>query len=538
MKKLCLFILLIICGRVLSQPSLLWAKAINGAWGMSIGVDKNNNIYTSGYFQGTVDFDAGPGIYTITATGGSTWDFYLCKTDSAGNFLWVRNKSGQMSNNDLKVDTTGVYVSNYTSILKYDHSGNLVWEKNIAVTGFANVYSLALDSLSNLYITGPFSGTTDLDPGANVYNLTSNGSYDIFLTKLSSSGNFIWAKGIGSNGMDYGTGVVVNKNFIFLTGTFSETVDFNPGPGIFNLTCAGGYDIFVSKMDLSGNFMWAGRFGGTSYEYGNSVQTDSQDNIYLSSSFHDTIDFDPGPGVFNMVSKGNLDVFVIKLNSANNLIWAKQMGGNDVDEVSDMVMDKHNNFYITGAFKGVSDFDPGSNIYNLSSVGNNDVFISQLDSSGNFVCAGAMGGAGNEYGYAVTVDKQSNLVTIGTYNVSGDYDPGPTVYTLPGSATTWNAFVCKVNCSNFVTDVVTNKSSFNFSIYPNPSSGKFTVPFNSLSDKNLRIEITNLLGEKIRFTTSYTNNQMELDLSGNAKGIYFVQLLSENKKTSTKIVLE
>ncbi|KKP34691.1 MAG: Calx-beta domain-containing protein [Candidatus Nomurabacteria bacterium GW2011_GWE1_32_28] len=116
-----------------------------------------------------------------------------------------------------------------------------------------------------IYITGSFNGTADFDPGASVYNLTSAGGTDIFISKLDSSGNFVWAKGIGGISNDYSNSIVIDSSGnIYTTGYFNDTVDFDPGAGVYNLTSAGGTDIFISKLDsIAGTLSITADFGPT-----------------------------------------------------------------------------------------------------------------------------------------------------------------------------------------------------------------------------------------------------------------------------------
>ena len=83
-------------------------------------------------------------------------------------------------------------------ISKLDASGNLVWAKNTGSVPGGIGQSIAVDAASNVYTTGYFGGTADFDPGVGIYNLTSAGGADVFITKLDVSGNFVWAKNMGS----------------------------------------------------------------------------------------------------------------------------------------------------------------------------------------------------------------------------------------------------------------------------------------------------------------------------------------------------
>src|SRR5205807_2497027 len=131
--------------------------------------------------------------------------------------------------------------------------------------------------------------------------LTSNGGDDIFVVKLApDTGGALklsWVKDIGGTGIDWGTGVAVDgAGSIYTAGAFSNSVDFDPGNKKYVLQSAGAIDIFVSKLDASGNFVAAAGMGGTGYDYVNSIALDGQGNVYTTGGFRYTVDFDPGSG--------------------------------------------------------------------------------------------------------------------------------------------------------------------------------------------------------------------------------------------------
>ena len=212
-------------------------------------------------------------------------------------------------------------------------SGSMVgaWSSNDgAVAAFGGtqldyVNGMAVDSSGNVYTTGTFRGTADFDPGAGTANLTSNGNDDIYVSKLDSSGNYVWAKNFGTASCcEQGYGIAVDSSGnVYTIGTFKNTVDFDPGAGTANLTASGFLDAFVLKLDSSGNYVWAKSFTGTGNVYAASMAVDSSGNIYTTGYFTETADFDPGAGTANLTSNGGYDVFVSKLDSSGNYVWAK-----------------------------------------------------------------------------------------------------------------------------------------------------------------------------------------------------------------------
>ncbi|MDP6159742.1 MAG: SBBP repeat-containing protein, partial [Acidimicrobiales bacterium] len=157
------------------------------------------------------------------------------------------------------------------------------------------VYSVAVDSSGNVYTTGYFNDTVDFDPGPGTANLTSNGSSDVFVSKLDSSGDLVWAKSFGGSESDSAKSVAVDSSGnVHTTGYFRDTVDFDPGAGTTNLTAsvivsAGtvyqGPDVFVSKLDSSGDLVWAKSFGEPNSDWAESVAVDSSGNVYTTGRF-------------------------------------------------------------------------------------------------------------------------------------------------------------------------------------------------------------------------------------------------------------
>ena len=308
---------------------------------------------------------------------------------------------------------------------------NFEWAKNFGGSGFEQGNGIAVDNSGNVYTIGYFAGTADFDPGPGIYSLTANGSADIFISKLDSMGNLVWARAFGSTDWDKGNSIALdNSGNIYATGFFSDTVDFDPGPGVFNLTSVGITDIFICKLDASGNYLWAKSVGGTDYDFGISIKTDDSGNVYTTGNFLDTVDFDPGAATYSITSMGTYDIFILKLDSSGNYIWVKTFGGQEPQSVSSIDVDASGNVYTTGYFYTSADFDPGPNVFYLISEGENDVFVSKLDSMGNFIWAKQFGNYDEDEGLSIATDNSGNVYTTGTFKVTVDFDPGQGGYNL------------------------------------------------------------------------------------------------------------
>jgi hypothetical protein len=557
-KKYLLIAATFICstGNINAQaPNWLWAKGMGGTsddQGQSIAVDASGNVYTTGYFQGTADFNPGAGVFNLTGGG-----MFISKLNSSGIFVWAKaigsaNGYSIVTDASGNVYTTGSFggtvdfdpgagVFNLTSsggsqdifISKLDSSGNFVWAKAIGGTNDDRGCSLTLDSLDNVYTTGYFTGTADFDPDSTViFNLTGGG---MFISKLNSSGNFVWAKAIGSAN---GNSIVIDASGnVYTTGHFVGTVDFDPGAGTYNLTATvgGGLgDIFISKLDNSGNFVWAKGIGGYNDDYGLSIALDASANVYTTGWFSATADFDPGTGIFNLtVVGGSSDIFISKLDSSGNFVWAKQIGGSTYNNGGwSIALDALGNVYTTGHFGGTVDFDPGAGVFNLTVGG---VFISKLDSSGNFVWAKATGATGYDRGQSIALNFSGNVYATGFFT-------GLTItfnsITLTNSGSSWSdVFIAKID--TMTTGIESLESNNGISVYPNPSNGKFTVEMDGkLKQAEFDISIYNVLGEKVYSTIvnpSTGASNINLDVPG---GIYFVQMSNNNQTVNQKIIIQ
>jgi hypothetical protein len=120
-----------------------------------------------------------------------------------------------------------------------------------------------------------------------------------------------------------------------------------------------GADCFVSKLDSAGNFVWAKALGGLYTDYGQSIFVDGAGDVLTTGVFEGTADFDPGPGTFNLTGAGVFDIFISKLDSAGNFVWARAMGDEYYDEGYGVFVDGNGDIYVMGASEGTVDFNPG-----------------------------------------------------------------------------------------------------------------------------------------------------------------------------------
>lgn len=336
----------------------------------------------------------------------------------------------------------------YSSI----YSQNLQWVKSFGSPSDDVNRDVTVDAAGFVYTTGSFQGTVDFDPSASVYTLTATSSQDIFVSKFDASGNFVWAKSMnGAGGGSTGIAIAVDASGnVYTTGWFNtSTVDFNPGAPVYTLTSNGLEDIYISKLDASGNFVWAKSFGSTGADYVYDIKLDGSNNVIVTGEFRNTCDFDPSASITNLTSAGGADIFINKLDVSGNFVWANSIGNVSNEQSRSVCIDVSDNIFFTGSFSGTVDFDPSVGTYTLSSGPgvSSSYFICKLSASGSLLWAkngDASIGAG---GFSIVLDNVGNIFTAGKFIGTVDFDPGVGVNNLTSIPGQWDVFVQKLDPS-------------------------------------------------------------------------------------------
>jgi hypothetical protein len=416
-------------------------------------------------------------VYNLVRTfGGSGYDdTFKAILDNSGNLLIAGTFQG-----DVDLDpgpNEQRFRSQYNDIFfsKFDPNGNLVWVKVLSGPGLSDIcYSISVDSLNNLYLTGSFSGTIDLDPGSGSFNVTSKGKEDIFAAKYDTNGKFLSGFAWGGIGNDRGIDIDVDSTGnIYICGYFTGTVDFNPGPPNDIRQSNGGQDLFLSKFAPNGMYIWAQTWGspdvsdscnslaldasnaifvtGTNNndlfarkfnsdsnllkefawtfegdQFGWDIIVDYAGNIIITGGFSAKIGLDQAPQPEIHTSSGGHDIFLLKLSGNLDYIWLKTWGGSGIwDEGHGLSANNAGEIFITGRFEDEIDFDPGSAIDLHKSLGGTDVFMSKFDTSGNFKWAVTWGGTGIwDEGHGLAVAQSGNIFIVGKFMESVNFNTG------------------------------------------------------------------------------------------------------------------
>jgi len=231
---------------------------------------------------------------------------------------------------------------------------------------------------------------------------------------------------------------------IYSIGEFNGTIDFDPGPNVSNLTSTGKEDIFITKMNASGNLVWAKHMGGEEEEVGTALVIGQLGQLYITGYFDGLADFDPGNGITNLLPIGGTDVFISKLDTNGIFSWALKVGGNEDDEAYDVAVDSNGDVVFVGFFNDSGDFDPGLGVATLNSAGDEDGFITKLDAGGIFVWAKGIGGADDDAIHAFDLNVDDEILATGRFSGVTDFDPGAGTSNKT-SAGKDDAFVLKID---------------------------------------------------------------------------------------------
>jgi hypothetical protein len=571
-----------------SLGNYLWAFRLGGIGNnevMAVTCDDSSNVYITGSFSGTADFDPGAGTSNLVAAG-SALSIFIAKYDANGNYKWayqLGSSGGDCEGKSLKTDkhgnlfitgsfagtvdfNPGAGINNLTAaapsynadafVTSFTTGGQFKWAFRLGASSNDWAYSLAIDSSSNIYITGKFKFTIDFDPGAGVANKTALGNADIFVASYDSTSAFRWAINMGGNGGDEGLYVsVFNSEYVYVTGLFRDSADFDPGPGVVTLYAAGGIndaDIFVGKYAASnGNYIHTFRIGSLNSEWAWGIEPDSSGNIYVTGYFAGLADFDPDTSVFNLQPSVNEDIFLAIYDSTGYFKNAFAIASPGTDIGYGIVPDLKNYFYLGGSFSNSSDFDPGNNTATMSSAGSGDLFLARyskclspdtpvLQASSDTICAdfscqlsvnsGNLNDAAQWYWYAgncggTPIDSGINIsvtpTATTTYYCRGEKNCGGNGYC---SAITVYVDVC--------TGVMNTENDF-LAVFPNPVSGMLNVEFTDFSSGPVTFELVDMFGRLVKSeTVEYDKSgeqSIQLNISDFPDGNYMLLMKTENE---------
>lgn len=403
--------------------NLIWVQTFGGLGEerlYGLGLDNAGDIYATGGFSGTVDFD--PGLNSEIRSSNGEYDVFVIKFDKQGNFEHVTTVGG-------------------------------------AKTDIAN--SVSIDNSKNVYISGEFQDTVNFDPTSSNYQFAAirsatNFQTDGFLLALDSNQNTSWAKQSKANntfsrnvGFDVEVG---NSQRIYLVNTINGGTGFN-----------------LSKLNPNGSESWSIRLNSFGILSIYNIEIDNNEDIVVVGTLRGQADFDPS-STTAIVASSSRQGIIAKYSQNGDFLWVKTFESKDNrskgSETYDVTTDGDNNILVTGYFYGKFDFDPGTDSTIITSNGfeinqqpfsRNDIFLACYDKSGNYIWAKGIGNAGANIGIAIKSFNNS-VQAVGYFSDTINADPkGGSSGVLVNNRTRTDGYILKwTNCIPSFSSILVN----------------------------------------------------------------------------------
>lgn len=601
---------------------IIWARGVGGSFedeGVDVTCDADGNVYVTGFFRSSVDFSTNgtPHILDATSIFDGT-DVFVVKYDADGEMVWAHQFGDDFNDEPLGISIGPdghLYVSglfrgevNFNTsggediveatgsssdifLAKFTTDAELVWVKRIGGSGQETPRDMAVDLNSNVFLTGIFTTTTNLDPSGEDGVFTAQ-SYDGFIAKYDTLGELSWAHGFGGPSFDFSSGIAVdNEGSAFITGNFWNTIDLDSGVGEQLITSNGNSDVFLAKYSASGESLWAFNVGGDDSDEGRGVITDESGNVFITGTFGDVADFDPSDNTANISSNGFFDVYVAKYSSDGEYEWAFEAGGPQSCYGNAVAHDGDTRLCVGGYFSGPANFDPidENGFLEPENQGFDGFVVQYTECSGGdeeisaTICPGETYALGDstygetgmyfleyedEFGCEVSVtlnldvvDLASDIQIISTdivaLQVGAEYQwyqcdeglsmlPGETgqSFTPTGSGSyaveiTYHGCSVLSECLPFVITSVPHMDRHfdsNFMVYPNPASDFTTVRSNHSVPVEMRI--LDVTGRQKIQNQAIVPGENVVSTSGLTPGIYLLQFIGIENIAVTSLVVK
>jgi hypothetical protein len=551
MRNLFILLFAVFCTKVNAQaPVWEWAQGIGGSDSESepaVASDKDGNVFLSGnFFSTTLTF----GSTTLTNDSAGIPDMFLVKMDNSSNVLWATSAGGNDQDRafSVEVDADGnCYVAgsfkspsitfgtttltNASSgydcfIVKYDADGNVLWAMR-AGGGSNDFPKHIVADASGIYIAGYYYSPT-ITFGS--VTLTNTGSPDLFVVKLDTSGNGLWGQSV--NGGTFGSEIPVSfvsdgagNCYVACRASYGTSVIAGTDTFTYGAKGCG----LVIKYNTAGNLSWSTQLDPAAWVYPAGLAVDVADNtLYLTGTFGDTSFTFAGTTLSNPITEPK--VFLAKFAGDGNELWAKSVTS-DHDEVgiASVVVDATGNCFVMGSF-ATYPIAIGSDTF--QNAGEDDIYMAKLNSNGDVLWAESIGGVDYESPVFITADAHGNIYATGQYR-STSLDFGTASVSSAGMG---DIFLAKL--APGTTGINAAESNNEIRIFPNPTSGEFYVQGTKFNADD-EVKIFNLLGKEVYFTQiPASTSNIRIQISNMVTGVHFVRVETENQIRIERLIIQ
>jgi hypothetical protein len=515
MKPIFTLVCVLFLAANVNAQSTVWVqhgKAPKTERGNAIAHDNNGNIYITGEFQDSVRFNT----TLLTASYGT----YCAKYDTTGTLIWAY---GNMGGDGITFDgNSNLYLFDNDSwdLKKIDLNGTVIWNTTLFNTSFfgSNGIQDVVVKGTNVYVTGYYSGDAYFG-NDTIYNATPSSGWDIFLACFNSSGQNTWAKTAGGNGLDKGYGIYVNNlNEIYTVGYFKDSAYFETT----HLFSNGAQDMFLAKYNSAGGLLWVTNFGGTGFDLAAKIIADDNGFLYATGRFNNSIDF----GATTLYASGT-DAFITKFDVNGNPVWTKGISGTGNDEEADIDYENGQLAFIATTAGNVT-----LDTFQLVALGNLDMCIGKMDTTGTISWVKLFGGSSNDEGSGETLLNGRTYFT-GSFQSTASFDSFQLI-----SQGQWDIVTGKIDDDALMTGLLPHNRAEEFiSVYPVPAHENLTISFPELMDEVFHFRIFNTLGEQV---SARQNNSAPatIDISSLPAGVYYLEVNTAGFSYTKKLIIQ
>ena len=518
MKKFYLFLFLLttqysLLSTVMAQPTIQWMKSYGENKDdvlYSAVVAKDGNIVFAGYSNSDTN---------AFASNHGAEDFWVVKMDTAGNVIYQKLYGGtnweiagtMCATKDGGIITTGLSYSSDGEaknshgmadflVVKVDGDGTLQWSKCYGGSKGERAYSI-IELTTGGYL---ISGLAQSNDGDVLYN---RGQDDFWILKLDSAGDTLWSKIFGGSGIDVAHNVIETKDGGYLISGYGDSYD---GDFIGNNSDIGGEDGLLIKLDKDGNTQWKKLYGGNFHDDFYSIKQLNDGGFIIAGTSNSTdADFTN--------NHGYSDMWVLRLKENGDTMWTRCFGGSEPDGGYQVKIDTDDNFVIMGGSSS-SDGDVMG-----TGQGSTDMWFIKVDTLGKLLWHKCIGGYGGQQGADILVFPNANYMAIG-YSAMNDE-------VVKDNHGGFDASLVKLQGG--AVGISEHSSPLeNIKLWPNPVSESILhIDYNKSIDV---IEVYDILGQRVL----QAKNVKHLDVSGLTKGIYSVNISSNEFSVVRKIVIQ
>ncbi len=404
------FLLFVFLTSTAISQSLDWSNMYSGTLMVkpaSTAVDDDGNVYATGTYRGNVNFSPGVPGFSESSTGG-TDDIFVTKHAQDGSLLWV------------------VSLGSFA-----DDGGS----------------DIAINANGEIIVSGYFRTTISYTAISGTGSISSQGSEDAFVLRLTSDGQIIDMQSFGGPANVVATSVTADSDGnVYIAGWFLGDSDFNPGSSQHILSSAGMRDVFVLKLDDNGDFVWAQHYGGPENDSPTEI-VHAQNSLFLSGTFRNTADFSGGLGTGILNSQGLDDAFLLKISDDGDFDWVNAAHDAQSCTIRGLAVQSNGNVRVVGDFDSELVINIPGNTINIPTWGGSDVFLGQINSGGEWESVIRLGSIENDRGWGVALNSTDELYVSMSFGADLSVPSGDGLLNSELSTQT-GAAIIKYNPSN------------------------------------------------------------------------------------------